>query len=439
MRDVVAQRAQDRLAGQPVPSRYELRVVGRDGVERTLDFSASTIEYQGQRAILGAALDITQRKQMEMALRSSEARHRLLAENASDMISRVDAHGVWWYLSPACEALLGYPPEELVGRPARTLFHPDESDAVDRFHQAIRHDAGVHTLQHRLLHRSGAWRWFETSARAVRDADAGVVVEIVLVSRDIHERRLAEEAARLHQEQLARVARLGIMGEMISGLAHELAQPLSAILYYARGCMSQLESRVWGIPEARTTLERIASQADRAGEFIRRLKAFVRKTEPKRQPADINTIVRNAVAFASSLIHRQNITLHLDLADDLPPIVVDEIQIEQVILNLVRNGVEALSEKPADQREIAVETSRNAVGRVHVRVRDTGPGVDHDLTGRIFDPFFTTKPEGIGIGLSISRSIIDAHEGELHLEPDPRPGAAFSFSLPPAEDSDHAR
>jgi two-component system sensor histidine kinase TtrS len=212
---------------------------------------------------------------------------------------------------------------------------------------------------------------------------------------------------------------------MASGLAHELAQPLTAILYFAKGCITRLTSGAWGPAEAVRTLEKVAAQAERAGVFIRQLKTFVRKAERQRVRSDLNGIVREA--------RTHHVDVRLDLAQELPAVVVDPVQIEQVLLNLARNGIEALAPLPAEQRVLTIRTVRGPDDTVQVSVSDSGPGVPPESVPLVFDPFFTTKPGGTGLGLSISRSLVEAHNGKLWVEGGPAGGAVFSFVLPVAE------
>lgn len=503
-------------------------------------------------AHVGAMME---RVRAEMTLRESEERYRLLADNASDMISRVDAAGAFFYASPACQALLGYRPEELCGRSTYDLFHPDDRGALQAYHQAVLNDLPRGVLTHRMQRRDGSYGWYEATARAVRDG-RGMITEIIAVTRDITARRRAEEAlrdsealfrtmaqitpvsvsiiqdgrvvyaneaasrmlgytpeellarapwdfvhasvrdalrqqlvdrlagrpvparyelrmvthdgrelwvdnsvamleyrgqravlvagvdltarkradeeARCHQEQLAHVARVSTMGEMTSGVAHELAQPLSAILYFARSCESRLQAGGWGVAEAVATLQKIAVQAERAGEFIRRMKAFIRKAEPVRITAELNRIVQEALNLAGAEAQTRQVRLRTELAAAVPAVVVDPIQIEQVILNLVRNSIEALAPLPPAQREVWVQSCVRATGRVEVHVRDGGPGIPASVAEHLFDPFFTTKSHGLGLGLPISRSIVEAHEGKLRLQSAAAGATEFVFDLPTA-------
>jgi C4-dicarboxylate-specific signal transduction histidine kinase len=243
-------------------------------------------------------------------------------------------------------------------------------------------------------------------------------------------RRLqAEEQALQHQADLAHVDRINIMGEMASGLAHELNQPLSAISTYCQAglrIIDTLESRPDKLVHA---LEHASMQAQRAGEIIRRMRRFTGKGVVRHKPIDINRVIKNAVSYVETAQKRKGIKLVLDLADGLPAAIADEIQIEQVILNLLHNAIEAMFSGSENTRILRVSSERSDVDTLRVTVNDTGPGLDAATLDSIFDTFFTTKKSGTGLGLAISRSIVEAHGGQLRAESKPGAGATFYFTL----------
>lgn len=411
--------------------------VRADGHEfPTLMTSTIIRDEQGRPEYMAAtAIDITDYKRAEDALRQSESRFRTLAETVPVAIAITCGPRVV-YVNSTAAAISGYPREELLQLSSYwDLVHPDFRDLLQARAAARRRGESLPSrYELKVLNKDGAERWIELSAASFEyDGDPATLATGV----DITDRKQAEEAVRRHQEELARVGRVSLVGEMASGLAHELAQPLSAILYYARGCTARLNVGSWGASDAIAALGKIATQAERAGEFIRRLKAFIRKAEPHRAVSEINAVVHEAVSFAAPEARHGRIPLELELAADLPRVVVDPIQIEQVILNLVRNGIEAMDRTPADERRLMIKTSAGPNNTVCVSVRDAGRGLTPEIAAQAFDPFFTTKPGGTGLGLSISRSIIEAHEGELWLRPDPYHGSTFGFTLPAAKRTDH--
>jgi C4-dicarboxylate-specific signal transduction histidine kinase len=240
------------------------------------------------------------------------------------------------------------------------------------------------------------------------------------------ERLRAEEQARQHQSELAHVARLSTMGEMASGLAHELNQPLTAVMNYTRGVLRRLSASEVD-PALVDAMGRATAEAERAAQIIRRLREFVRKREPRAEVVDLNDTVRGVAHIAAPEAERNDVRVQLELEDELPPVLGDRIQLEQVLLNLTRNAVEAMA--GGDTRSLLIRSSQRGE-RVRVEVLDSGRGVPDEDRERLFDPFFSTKPEGMGMGLSISRSIIEAHGGTLAVELTPDSGSRFYFDLP---------
>jgi two-component system sensor kinase FixL len=428
MRDIERQRHGD-------TTENEFRITCPDGSTRWIRGRAFPIrDAKGEvYRVAGVCEDITERKQAQDALRASEARYRMLAEHATDIISRHDPEGRYVYASQAITKVLGYQPAEVLGEAGYKLVHPDDLELVRRFHERIMIHEGVNTVTMRAYRKDGTCVWLECRGQAVRDPGSGEVLEIIAVTRDVTARREAEEAARRHREELAHVARVSIMGEMASGLAHELAQPLSAILYYARSCASQLAAGTWSSAQATEAMQKIAAQAEKAGEFTRRLKAFVRKAQPRRVPSDLNPIVRDALAIAAPEARQNQVAVSFELQPGLPLVVVDRVQVEQVVLNLMRNSIEAMAAIPTDRRRVQVRSFSGPGNTVCVSVQDTGSGLPDGAAEHAFDPFFTTKPAGTGLGLSISRSIIEAHEGEMWLEAAPEGGTVSGFRLAPAQ------
>jgi C4-dicarboxylate-specific signal transduction histidine kinase len=243
-------------------------------------------------------------------------------------------------------------------------------------------------------------------------------------------RRLqAEEQALQHQADLAHVDRINIMGEMASGLAHELNQPLSAISTYCQAGLRIIDTLADKPDKLVHALEHASIQAQRAGEIIRHMRRFTGKGVVRRKPIDINRVIENAVSYVETAQKRKGIKLVLDLAEGLPAAIADEIQIEQVILNLLHNAIEAMFSGSENTRILRVSSERTALDTLQVTVNDSGPGLDAATLDSIFDTFFTTKKSGTGLGLAISRSIVEAHGGQLWADSAPGAGATFYFTL----------
>lgn len=421
----------------------ELPVVRQDGTIVPTEVTLSAGLREGTPFVLAVMRDITERKRAERELRQAQQRLDLALQGAR--VDLWDWHVLTGKLSLDTErwgATLGYAPGEF--KPAfedtLALMHEDDRSAVEQTLRA--HLAGEtphFELECRVRTVSGDWRWLLSRGQVVeRDAE-GQPVRATGTVLDITERKHAEEAVRQHQEQLAHAARVATTGEMASGLAHELAQPLSAILYYAHGCAARLRAGTWTATEAASALEKIAGQAGRAGEFVRHLKAFVRRAAPQREKVDVNAAARAVLTLAGAELRRRRVEIDLELAVPAPVVAASAIELEQVLLNLIRNGCDALENEPEAQRRLLVRTWRAADDTVCVGVSDNGPGVRPADVEHLFAPFFTTKPAGLGLGLSISRSLIEASDGKLWYEPRTPRGATFGFTLPGARDTENGR
>jgi len=374
--------------------------------------------------MLGAV--VSERQRVSRALSDSQGRLRAILDTARDGVLTIDNSGKIESVNPAIELLFGLPARLLVGRPVSDLL-----PAVHAFERLIS------TARAPLMR--GAREELD-----LRRTDGSVVpIELTvgqfgdpgdehytLVIRDISQRRQAEASARAHQSELAHVSRVSLAGGMASALAHELNQPLTAIAAYGRGCLRLLRQRA---PEPLLMKEgvgQIVEQAERAGDIISRLREFVTAGTAQRSVVSVETLVEGAVALAQIEATQNGVEIRVHVAPNLPRVLADRIQIEQVLLNLLRNGMEAVLSSGASERLLSVEARAASSQAIEVSVADTGPGVAKELKDRLFEPFVTTKPLGMGLGLSISRSIIEAHEGQLRLISNADAGAVFAFDLP---------
>jgi hypothetical protein len=232
-----------------------------------------------------------------------------------------------------------------------------------------------------------------------------------------------------HQAELAHVARLGMMGEMAASLAHELNQPLYAVKNYAFGCICRLKETVNHDKELVAVLEQINEEAGRAAEIIRRIRAFLQKRETRSVELHVNSLIEEALLHLRMEVQRLRTTVVFEPGQALPAVIGDPIQIEQVVINLVRNGLEAMEQLPADNRRLSIKTLRRGEECVQVDVRDEGTGIREADLEKVFEPFYTTKPEGLGMGLAISRSIVKAHGGRLWATANDDRGCTFHFTL----------
>ena len=247
---------------------------------------------------------------------------------------------------------------------------------------------------------------------------------------EMRERQRAEEALQKAQAELAHITRVTTLGELMASIAHEVNQPLAAVVTNAQACLRWLALETPRLDEARAAVERIVRDSNRASEVIQRIRALVKKTEPQMVALDINDVIREAISLEQREMLSQRVSLRTELASALPPVPGDRVQLQQVVINLVMNAVEAMAPVTDRPRDMLIRSQQDDANEVLVAVRDSGMGIDSENAERLFNAFFTTKPSGIGMGLSISRSIIAAHGGRLWASPNADHGATFQFTLP---------
>jgi len=427
-RALVRQRGLSRRGGAQIPWRYEIRLVRKNGEILPIEFSAGTMEFEGRPAVLGTAADISERKAVAQQRRDINRRMHALIENSSDIVLIAEPNARIRYIGPSVERILGWRPDDLVGRDCFEGIHPEDSRQVKTvFYSIVAEPGARNSVIYRYQHRDGSWRWLESIGSNLLDDPS--IAGMIINSRDLTERRRAEEDARMRQQELAHVLRRRTMGEMAAVLAHEVNQPLTAIMNYANGCADRLRTGAASSDRLLAALDEIAGQAARAGDIIRRLRRFISKGAPRRQRLQLNELVEDVLRFVSDEARAHGVRVHVDLHADLAPLEVDGVQIEQVVLNLLRNALEAIYESPGKEPVLAVCT-RCADGELEVTVSDTGAGLRVENAAEIFEPFVTSKPHGLGMGLSICRSIIAAHGGRLWGAPNADRGMTFHFTLP---------
>jgi len=266
---------------------------------------------------------------------------------------------------------------------------------------------------------------------ALQRDEQGNPVAVLETNNDVTERKRAEEALQKVQSELAHATRVMTLGELTASIAHEVNQPLAAIVTNANACLRWLGGAQPNLVEARQAVERIIKDGYRASEVISRVRNLVKKAPPRNFPVDLNDVIREVLALAQSQARRNLVFVKQELANDLPLVLGDRVQLQQVILNLVINGIEAVAKSKDGERELAVRSSRDEADNLVVAVRDTGGGIAPENIERLFDAFFTTKAHGMGMGLAISRTIIESHGGRLWATSNLPKGAVFQFQLPP--------
>jgi PAS domain S-box-containing protein len=387
------------------------------------DSSGDLVEF------FGTSIDMTERKRAEAALRASEERWRAVFERAIVGIVTVGLDGRYATANASFQRITGYTEDEL-----RTLTVFDITHEEDRgFIRSFPLEAGsasVHEFEKRYRRKDGQAVWAYVSSFVVPATDtspafiAGIVV-------DITDRKRAEEALRQAQADLARVNRVMLLGEMTASIAHEINQPIAAVITNANAGLRWLRAGPPNLEEVHQALGRIVRDGNLAGAVIHRIRGLGRKQLPaRRDRSDLNEAIREAVALTQAEVQRHEVNLQMRLADDLPLVPGDRVQLQQVIINLVMNAVEAMDGQGYSLRELTISSGTGSSSDVFVEVQDTGPGLDPADLDRPFQSFYTTKPDGMGLGLAISRSIVEAHGGRLSAAPNQLHGAVFRFTLP---------
>ncbi len=368
-------------------------------------------------------------EQNEKNLRESELRFHLLAENSTDIISRHTTDGTFIYLSLSCKTWLGYAADELIGFNLFKLVHHDDLAKVRKAFNRRKVYGNHQMVTYRIRRKEGDYRWFESNIRFIRDEEKHYLKEIQAASRDVTERVL-DKKARLRGQQLAHVFRLSTMEEMASGMAHEISQPLAAIVNYTRGCVRHLQKGHDDATQLTEIMEKAVAQAERAGEVIHRLKNFFCKGQLVKTTCKINSIIRETASFIRNELNTSKTKIDFDLMKDLPLISADKIQLQQVMLNMMQNAIEAMKEIDQHNRRIRIQTKPIDESVIEITVSDTGPGFSKEIITKVFKPFFTTKAHGRGMGLAICRSIIEAHGGQFTINPNTNNQSWIRFTLP---------
>lgn len=422
-----------RLSPYDAPDRFTLT----DVVARYWHWVVLVTLVAGMLVFLAAWVARLNRRLAKTKLRL-ERQHDLILDSVADGIYGVDTEGLSTFVNRAMERMTGWRAAEVVGRNQHAILHHTHADGSPHpaeecpVYATFRDNVPRFVKDDMFWRKDGTGFPVEYYSSPVRD-ERGATIGAVVVFRDISERKAAEQRERKHREDLAHVARVSTMGEMASGIAHELNQPLAAIVNYAQGSLLALESGAVSQAELADTMQRVAQQAQRAGDIIRQFRRFVRKDEAERAPADANALVRRVLLLLEPELRQEGVEVVLLVDQGLPAVRVQETQIEQVILNLVRNAMEAMTMHDGPERRLTIRTFEVSRELAGIEVTDTGPGFSADAADHLFEPFRTTKKQGMGLGLSISRSIVEAHGGELTAQGAVGRGATLRFTLPYAE------
>ncbi len=420
---------------------HEHRIVLPDGsIKHIHAIGHPVLDERGQVAeYVGTAIDTTERKQAEEALRESETRFRTFVDHAGDALFVYDLEQriVVDVNRSACESL-GCTRQELIGK-TPLAFHLDSYQA-EMESIADRAVAGETAID-RHWHRRKDGEVFPVEVHTSRVLYGGRQF-LLMVARDISDRVRAEEQRdklRQLEAELAHFDRLTTLGELTASIAHEVNQPLSGVVSNGSACLRWLAGDVPNLEEAREAARRIVRDGKRAGEVIARIRALTKKASTPREKLDLNETLRQVLALVGDEAKRKRVDIRTNFADDLSPVSGDQVQLQQVVLNLAMNAIEAMSSIGERARELVITTQNMDTDQVQVTVEDSGAGLDPNTMQKIFEPFYTTKPTGMGMGLSISRSILQSHGGRLWATAKDGPGTIFYFTLPKYhEEESHA-
>jgi PAS domain S-box-containing protein len=369
--------------------------------------------------------EIAERERAQEAVRRSEDRLRLVVDTLPAMVWSKLPEGSADFLNQRFREYTGFTLEEGLGWGWMNAFHPE--DRAEEEWRAAFAAGEPFEKEARLRRADGVYRWFLLRAAPLRD-ERGNVVKWYGTTTDIEDRRRAEEALHEAQDKLAHVTRTQAMGELAAAIAHEVNQPLTAIVTNAGFSLRQLKGSTANLDELRTAITEIVNDATRASAVISRIRGLLAKGSPRRMELDINKVIQEVITLLRNELTRNRVSLRTDFASNLAPVSGDPVQLQQVLINLVVNAIDAMRLYTDRTRELRIRSAKNAHG-ILVQVQDSGPGIKPELADGIFEPFFTTKAEGIGMGLAISRSIIESHGGQLSLVSASQ-GTLFQFILP---------
>jgi PAS domain S-box-containing protein len=417
LRREIAERKRAQEALNNAKMELEVRVQ-----ERTAELSEANAEL---------VVEIAQRKLTEEELRRTEERFRLLVETVQDYaIYMLDPAGIVTSWNVGAEHIKGYRTEEIIGQHFSRFFSAED---VERGEPEMELEVAVEQSRFSSevwrVRKDGSRFWASVVITALHDQQ-GKLVGFSKITRDLTECKQTEQALQNATAELAHMARVTTMGELAASIAHEINQPLAAIVNNANASRRLLASEPPDLDEVRVALADIAEAGTRAGEIISRIRAFLKKAVPAKTRVDINQVIREVLAVTPGELDKHQISVRTELLPGLAPVQGDRIQLQQVILNLIVNGIDAMTSVTDRPRVLLVRSQPQESGGVLVSVQDSGAGLDPKNIGHLFDPFFTTKPEGMGMGLPISRSIVETHGGRLWLTPNDGQGVTFQFTLP---------
>ncbi len=398
--------------------------------QRTAELAAANEELRHE---------ISDRKRTEEAFRRVERQARVIVDSALDAVVVMDAHGIITNWNKQAEEIFGWTRSEALGRRMSETIIPvqhrlSHERGLERFFKTGEGPVLNNRIEITALRRDGGEFPVELTITPLKSGDSWIFSSFV---RDISERRRAAEKLRKSelnlrntQAELAHVNRVMTMGELTASIAHEVNQPLAAIVASGDSCTAWLANEPPNLERARAAASRMIQAATQASEIVQRLRALFKKTTSTTVSVDINAVIEDTISLVHHETERNNIVLRAELAPGVPAVSGDRVQLQQVILNLVMNGIEAISGLDTEPKRLMIRSALSNTDELLIAVEDTGQGIEEQHADRLFAPFFTTKPQGIGMGLPICRSIIEAHGGRLWVARNEPRGAVFHFTLP---------
>lgn len=411
------------------PQIFEWRL-RRQECEFPVEVRLKPIDGPGGRRVLAAFRDVSDRQAAERRLVERERYYRTLIENAVDGIAIVSDEGRVRYVGPSITAVLGFSERQVLGRSVIPFLHPADAGEV----RALLRGTGdglrvgeVRRLSYRILHRDGRWRHHDAFVKDLRHDPAigGFLVNF----RDVTDLLRAENAARTQERQVEHLARLSTLGELAASLAHELNQPIAAVANYIGGSVERLSKRQGTLASVLHGLDRAQAEALRAGRIIAGLRSFTRRGDHQREETNLTHLVTEVAQLIELKAEMAAVDVIYDLRHELPPVACHRVLIEQVILNIAFNGIEAMDTDWHGDRRLTLSTAPAGDG-ARLSIADTGPGLGGINPDRLFEAFYTTKKHGLGIGLSLCRSIIDSHGGHVWVTAPTGQGTVFHVLLP---------
>src|SRR5665213_2183413 len=405
----------------------ELSAMRRNGEELPVEISFGELTRDGHKLFIGFVRDVSERKQAEGKLRASERNLSLMIEAIPGLVWCAAPNGELNYLNQRLLNYTGTSPDAWAQFGWKNLLHPDDAESTaEAWSRAVATGQPLE-VQCRFCGSDGAYRWFQALGQAARDT-AGEVTRWYGLLIDIDDRKKTEEALRSSQARLSRAIQTATAGEFAAAIAHEVNQPLAAVVTNGQACLRWLAAEPPGMDRAHEAAERIVRDGKEAGEVVRRIRALFKRAAVEKIKLDLNELIGEVLHLLKGETARKRVAVETDLGQDLAPVMGDSVQLQQLIFNLLLNGIEAMDAIVDGPKKLFIGSKQPTQETVLIEVRDSGTGLkDPD---RIFDAFFTTKENGMGMGLAICRSIIDAHRGRLWAASGEGPGTTFSFTLP---------